>query len=29
MNSEFKPKGYTSVSPYFIVDGAQKFVDLM
>lgn len=29
MNSDFKPKGYNSVSPYFIVAGAQKLVDLV
>ena len=29
MNKEFKPSGYNSVSPYFIVDGAQKFMELM
>jgi len=26
---QFKPSGYNSVSPYFIVNGAQKFIDLM
>jgi PhnB protein len=25
----FKPDGYNSVSPYFIVDGAQRFIDLL
>lgn len=29
MKNEFKPTGYNSVSPYFIVNGAQKFIDLM
>jgi PhnB protein len=29
MNNAFKPKGYNSVSPYFIVTGAQKFIDLL
>ncbi len=29
MNKDFKPTNYNSVSPYFIVNGAQKFVDLM
>ena len=29
MITSFKPTGYNSVSPYFIVDGAQKFIDLM
>jgi PhnB protein len=29
MSSTFKPAGYNSVSPYFIVNGAQKFIDLM
>jgi uncharacterized glyoxalase superfamily protein PhnB len=29
MNKAFKPAGYNSVSPYFIVNGAQKFIDLM
>ena len=27
--SAFKPDGYNSVSPYFIVDGAQRFIDLL
>lgn len=26
-SSNYKPKGYTSVSPYFVVDGAQKFIE--
>lgn len=26
---QFKPKSYNSVSPYFIVNGAQRFIDLM
>lgn len=25
----FKPNGYNSVSPYFIVDGAQRLIDLL
>lgn len=25
----FKPIGYNSLSPYFIVDGAEKFIDLL
>ncbi len=25
----FKPTGYNSASPYFIVNGAQRFIDLM
>jgi PhnB protein len=25
----FKPAGYNSVSPYFIVNGAQRLIDLM
>jgi len=25
----FKPAGYNSVSPYFIVNGAQKLIDLL
>lgn len=25
----FKPDGYNSLSPYFIIDGAQKFIDLL
>jgi PhnB protein len=25
----FKPEGYNSVSPYFIVNGAQKFTDFL
>ena len=29
MNKAFKPAGYNSVSPYFIVDGAQKLLDLL
>lgn len=29
MENQFKPAAYNSVSPYFIVDGAQKFIDLM
>lgn len=29
MKKPFKPNGYNSVSPYFIVNGAQKFIDLM
>lgn len=29
MKSSFKPTGYNSVSPYFIVDGADKFIDLI
>ncbi|WP_194776213.1 VOC family protein [Pararhodonellum marinum] len=29
MTKDFKPEGYNSVSPYFIVDGADKFIDLL
>lgn len=29
MKIGFKPAGYTSVSPYFVVNGAQKLIDLM
>ena len=29
MKKEFKPAGYNSVSPYFIVDEAQKLIDLL
>jgi PhnB protein len=29
MRKPFKPSGYNSVSPYFIVDGADRFIDLM
>jgi len=29
MNKAFKPKGYNSVSPYFIVQGAQRLIDLL
>lgn len=29
MNQQFKPLGYNSVSPYFIVKGAQKLIDLL
>lgn len=25
----YKPDGYNSLSPYFVVDGAMKFVDLL
>jgi PhnB protein len=29
MKSDYKPTGYNSVSPYFIVDDADKFIALM
>jgi PhnB protein len=29
MNISFKPDGYNSVSPYFVINGAQKLVDLL
>jgi len=29
MNSTYKPQGYTSVSPYLIVDGASRTVDFL
>lgn len=29
MTKEFKPTGYTSVSPYFIVEDAHSFIDLL
>lgn len=29
MSKTFKPTGYNSVSPYFIVNGAQRFIDLL
>lgn len=29
MNKPFKPAGYNSVSPYFIVNGAQRLIDLL
>ncbi len=29
MNKAFKPTGYNSVSPYFIVNGAQQFINLL
>jgi len=29
MEKQFKPIGYNSVSPYFIVNGGKKFIDLM
>jgi len=29
MEKHYKPIGYNSVSPYFLVDGAQKMVDLL
>src|SRR5687768_9345318 len=28
-NINFKPQGYNSLSPYFIVNGAQKLADLL
>lgn len=28
-NTTYKPAGYNSVSPYFIVAGAEKFIELM
>ena len=28
-NKQYKPDNYNSLSPYFIVNGAQKFIDLM
>lgn len=27
MNTTYKPDGYNSLSPYFVVDGAQKLID--
>jgi PhnB protein len=29
MNKDFKPTGYNSVSPYFIVGDADRFIDLL
>ena len=29
MKQEYKPEGYNSVSPYFVVDGANKLIDLL
>jgi PhnB protein len=29
MNQNFKPNGYNSLSPYLVVDGAQKMIDLL
>ncbi len=29
MEKAYKPAGYNSVSPYFIVDGAQKLIDFL
>ena len=29
MEKQFKPTGYNSLSPYFIVDGAQQLIDLL
>ncbi|MDF2962106.1 MAG: hypothetical protein K0S39_3841 [Paenibacillus sp.] len=29
MEPNFKPSGYNSISPYFVVNGAQKMIDLL
>ncbi len=29
MNKSFKPDGYNSVSPYFIIEGAQRMIDFL
>ena len=29
MEKQFKPTGYNSVSPYFIVDGAQRLINML
>ena len=29
MDHQFKPEGYNSASPYFVVNGAQKLMDLL
>ena len=29
MNEDFKPTGYNSLSPYFVVRNARRFIDLM
>lgn len=29
MSSQFKPSGYNSASPYFVINGAEKFSNLL
>ncbi len=29
MRNSYKPENYNSVSPYFVVNGAQRFIDLL
>jgi PhnB protein len=29
MSSDYKPRGYTSLAPYLVVDGAQRTVDFL
>lgn len=29
MNKSFKPSGYNSASPYFVINGAQRLIDLL
>lgn len=29
MDQQFKPTGYNSVSPYFIINGGQRLIDLL
>lgn len=29
MINQYKPAGYNSVSPYIMVDGARKFIDML
>jgi len=29
MTQQFKPSGYNALSPYFIVDGAQRLIELL
>lgn len=29
MSNQYKPEGYNSVSPYIIIDGAQKLIDYL
>ena len=29
MTKQYKPLGYNSVSPYLVVDGAQRMIDLL
>ncbi|MDF2684819.1 MAG: hypothetical protein K0R47_6009, partial [Brevibacillus sp.] len=29
MELNYKPSGYNSISPYFVVNGAQKMIDFL